>query len=102
MKHSLIVTGCLVAVVGAFALTIHTHQNTVQAAKVKAANVANQVQQQLATNRQLQAKVKQDERDRSALHLQCEIGVADYGLLSSAERVKAVKPVCPVGTAIAK
>lgn len=56
--------------------------------------MASKAKQDVATNRKLQSQLSATKVQLSGMTAQCEVGVKDYQLLTTAERVHAVLPVC--------
>lgn len=104
MKHLAISLACLFLVAAALIVAVHSNNQALQSTKAHVAAVGNQVQQTVATNQKLHSQLRASSVEVTTLQTQCQVGLKDYNLLSSTERLKAVAPVCtvPADTAIAK
>lgn len=101
MRHKSIYLLCALLVVGSFYVAKHANQDAVHTAQVKATAAVKQVQQNVATNQKLQGQLNVANSEVQTLQKQCQLGVTNYQLMTSTERLHATLPVCALQNASA-
>jgi hypothetical protein len=99
MRHKSLLLFCVLVIVGAYYLADHAHDQSI---KTTEAHIRVVAKQELSTRQKLENEVTSDNTEAATLKAQCAVGLEDYNLLTTVQRLHATEPNCTVDTAIAK